>query len=100
MRITRTIDKSLAYSEDNGQSWRWVSSNNFVPKDILAREKVPHDPIAHERAYQAHLDKVLGAYRQAMANHEPSLEEQFEMRAAFGAGQTVVNVITGKKYRT
>jgi len=36
--------------------------------------------------------------RERMSNHVPTEEEKYEMRAAFGEGATVVNVITGKKY--
>jgi hypothetical protein len=32
-----------------------------------------------------------------MANHVPSSEELFEMRAAFGEGAEVVNVLTGRR---
>ena len=50
--------------------------------------------------YSAYLDKALGQYRKAQANHKPSAEEVFEMRAAFGPGKTVVNIITGRCTRT
>lgn len=40
--------------------------------------------------------KAIEAYR---ANYKgPSEEEMFEMRAAFGAGAKVVNVLTGHSY--
>lgn len=41
--------------------------------------------------------KALEDYRERMKNHVYSAEEMFEMRAAFGEGETVVNVITGEK---
>lgn len=39
---------------------------------------------------------VVAAYRKRMANHVHTEEELFEMRAAFGPGARVVNVITGQ----
>jgi len=45
------------------------------------------------------LDKFLSEYRKA--NTGPvSAEQRAEMRAAFGPGQTVVNIITGRRTRT
>lgn len=44
--------------------------------------------------------EFLKEYCERMKDHVPSAEERYEMRAAFGEGQTVVNVITGKKYTT
>jgi hypothetical protein len=43
--------------------------------------------------------KILADYREQMKNHKPSPEQLHEMRAAFGAGKTVVNLITGKRIK-
>ncbi len=40
--------------------------------------------------------KALEEYRKKMEGHKPDAEEMAEMRAAFGAGETVVNIITGQ----
>ena len=51
------------------------------------------------QGYSAYLDKFLSEYRKA--NTGPvSAEQRAEMRAAFGPGQTVVNIITGRRTRT
>jgi len=44
--------------------------------------------------------KFLEEYRENMKDHEPDAEHMYELRAAFGEGETVVNVITGKTYKT
>lgn len=41
-------------------------------------------------------EKALEEYRKKMENHHPDAEQMAEMRAAFGAGETVVNIITGQ----
>ena len=53
-------------------------------------------------AYEAHTAAAIERYRQAQARRTPEqiAEEQFEMRAAFGPGVEVVNIITGKRTRT
>ena len=45
------------------------------------------------------IEKVLAEYREARKNHVPSAEEMYEMRAAFGEGSTVVDIITGQVYK-
>lgn len=45
------------------------------------------------------VEQFLAEYREARKNHTPSEEELFEMRAAFGEGSTVVDVITGQVYK-
>jgi hypothetical protein len=42
----------------------------------------------------------LEEYRRMEANRAPDPEEMFEMRAAFGPGVKVVNVITGRTITT
>lgn len=49
---------------------------------------------ATRAAYAAELDEVLKRY----ASREIGAEEMHEMRSAFGAGTTVVDVLTGRKY--
>lgn len=46
------------------------------------------------------IDRILAEYAEARKNHVPSAEEMFEMRAAFGEGAEVVDVITGQVFHT
>jgi hypothetical protein len=43
---------------------------------------------------------INAGLRESMKNHVPSDEEMYEMRAAFGPGQKIVNVVTGQEYTT
>jgi len=82
---------------------RWQSNNN-VPFDDMLQDfallgLIDEETVARSaEARQADDDTFFAEYRRQMANHVPSDEEMFEMRAAFGEGATVVNVITGQKY--
>lgn len=49
---------------------------------------------ATRATYAAELDEVLKRYD----SREIGAEEMHEMRSAFGAGTTVVDVLTGRKY--
>lgn len=43
-------------------------------------------------------EKFFEEYCEYQRTHEPDAEEIYEMRAAFGEGETVVDVISGKRY--
>ncbi len=91
---------SVAYtSADEGHKiLRWTSNDNVVPADIMEKIDWPH--IAEmDAARDADLAAFMVSYREARANRTPEqrAEELFEMRAAFGPGETVVNVLTGER---
>ncbi|MDE6748584.1 MAG: hypothetical protein K2K21_05910 [Lachnospiraceae bacterium] len=70
-----------------------VLMEDMLEKLALVTEKV--DTIATAAAREAEVAKELESYR---ANRKPhSAEEIAEMRAAFGKGTTVVNILTGEK---
>lgn len=81
---------------------RWTSNNRVMPKDC--REILAHsayrdlfDEEASRAAEDAETAASLEAYRK---NYQgPSEEEKAEMRAAFGTGSTVVDIITGERIR-
>jgi hypothetical protein len=43
--------------------------------------------------------KILADYREQMKKHKPSPQKLHEMRAAFGAGKVIVDVITGQRIK-
>ena len=77
----------------------WRSNNTPIPAHAY-KDAFIHCPPEQIAADRASTDAFLADYRESRKNHVPSAEERFEMRAAFGEGATVVNVITGQKYRT
>lgn len=79
---------------------RWKSNDNIPPTDIL--EFWDHIGKSFDLEKSKSLDeeestKFLEEYRKSQENRQYSEEELFEMRAAFGEGETVINVFTGKK---
>lgn len=79
---------------------RWNSNAQVPPVDILELWRHLGKPFDFDKSVAARevdLDRQIADYRRRMANHVPSDEEMFEMRAAFGPGSTVVNVLTGEK---
>jgi hypothetical protein len=53
---------------------------------------------AHKEARASDLDETIEKMRGRGRERTP--EEMFEMRAAFGEGEEVVNVLTGETFRT
>ena len=86
--------------EEDGAA-KWISSGNYLPADVVEKltfagaDFFSAEATAAKR--EAQTAAFLDSYRRN--NKGPSEEEKAEMRAAFGEGTTVVNVITGKKTR-
>jgi hypothetical protein len=77
---------------------RWDTNGSIPPKDILAL----WDSLGFEFDYDATLAASKKDFEEAMDRYcatytGPAEEELFEMRAAFGPGETVVDLITGAK---
>lgn len=78
----------------------WNRSGNFLPADcaeILSHTDFPFSLEATAKAREEQTARQLEAYRKSYKG--PSEEEKAEMRAAFGTGTTVVDIITGDKIR-
>ena len=97
-RLAADIQGDEASYQD-GAARRWRSNDRIIPPHCY-KDAGLECPAAHVAAYERETEAFLADYRKRMANHVPSEEEQFEMRAAFGPGVEVVNVITGRKHRT
>lgn len=90
------------YTIENGAAlWE---CGNYLPMDCLVaviNGKYGHlvDVENHERLLDEQNTKSIQEYKERMKNHVYSEEELFEMRAAFGEGVEVVDVISGNKIR-
>jgi hypothetical protein len=80
---------------------RWTSNRRVPPSDTVKELFIDRTPGFNRANTTKERDEETSAfladYRRRMANHVPSGEELSEMRAAFGTGTTVVNIITGQK---
>ena len=91
--------KSNAVVEEDGAIF-WKSNGSYIPDDYC--EKLEYagfnfsrcaTAIKRDAQQQAFLAEYQKKYK------EPSAEELFEMRCAFGEGSVVVDVITGAEIR-
>ena len=80
---------------------RWTTNNHVPPLDCLEFAKFGLKMPVNVPASVAQGDKetqeAIQAYREHQAAREISLEERFEMEAAFGKGAKIVDIITGKE---
>lgn len=74
--------------------WRWHSSGNTVPDEIL--EQAGRTQAERAATREASLAS-LAELREQMRGQQHTPEQLAEMRAAFGPGATVVNVLTGEE---
>jgi hypothetical protein len=94
----QVADDSHSYTGEDGVR-RWRSNDAIIPPHVL-RDACLVCPEAHTAAYEAETAAFLAEYRRNRSNRRLSAEERFEMRAAFGPGVEVVDVITGQTWRT
>jgi hypothetical protein len=92
-------DRGEILTEEDG-AVKWKRSGNYLPEDCVEKLSYTHftfSPEATKKKRDAQTERSLKAYRESRKNHSYSAEELYEMRAAFGAGETVVDVITGQR---
>lgn len=100
-RAEREVAKAVkeanekAIVEDN-EAIKWKSNGNYLMDDFcekLAYAGYQFSRKATAEARNLQIKKVLREYELQYTG--PNAEEIAEMRAAFGEGETIVNVITG-----
>ena len=106
-KIRETLRGQLDRSYSNADSkdvLLWVSNDRCIPHDIMLNMKryglvTERQCMMTRVVEQEQISDFLDEYKKNRANRsaEQVAEEQFEMRAAFGPGETVVNVITGER---
>lgn len=86
--------------EEDGAA-KWISSGNYLPADVVEKLTFAGADFFSAEATAAKREAQTAAFLDSYRRNYkgPSEEEKAEMRAAFGEGTTVVNVITGKKTR-
>ena len=96
-----------AYTDAEGVV-RWKSNDSVPPADILENAGLPEATVAlstrvrvnETAAFLAEYIKHEEEFWTAPEYEDARREREAEMRAAFGPGEEVVNVFTGRKIRT
>lgn len=80
---------------------RWKASGNVPPTDILNFWNFIGFDFDYDKTIQTQqkeTEDFLGSYTRNQKT--PSAEELFEMQTAFGKGVDIIDVASGKHYRT
>lgn len=93
-RFRRKLEREARLRGDGAIVWE--DSGSIIPPEVLREDGRVEVPENHEEAYKRHEESDTSSH----ASQEPTAEQKFEMRAAFGEGQTVVDVRTGQTYQT
>jgi hypothetical protein len=95
-RLRESLEKDT-YEKD--EILYWVSNDQVVPLRVFI-DAGARAPAGQGEAEEQALAAFAKQYKEARKNYKPSGEQMFEMRAAFGPGETVVDIITGQEFRT
>ena len=103
----KEAEKELARIEKDLESGKITIDEKGIARNAIGRilmsdlaEKVSYitDRIDHEATKEARSEAVSQELTALKNNARPATEEEKdEMRAAFGKGQTVVNILTGER---
>ncbi len=95
--IREELNNGKITIDQNGVAYNCIG--RVVMSDMLEKLTYVTDRVnveATNAAREEENTKWANEYREYRKNHRYSEEELFEMRAAFGAGQKLVDVITGE----
>lgn len=85
---------------DSDGIYRWKTNDQIPFSDMLECWNLDSKTLekCNERREQESFE-FLTEYKERMKDVQPSAEELFEMKAAFGEGAEITNIITGKKIK-
>jgi len=102
MSVRREIPNFLDAKVDSNGIVRWKSNGSVPPQDVLdewSRAGFFFDNAASQKAREKDFRAFVSQYRKNKLDI-PNDEQKAEMRAAFGPGVKVVNILTGRKTTT
>lgn len=96
--IRKELEKGLITIDENGVARNRIG--RVLMSDMLEKLTYVTDAADIEATTKARDEETSKAIEEYRRNARPATEEELsEMRAAFGEGTTVVNVLTGQTYR-
>ena len=98
-KIKTELDEGKITIDDQGVAWNCIGRP--LMRDLAAKVALVTDRIdleATAQASSAEAAKSIAAYRASREKNGYSDEEIHEMRAAFGPGTTITDLLTGKTF--
>ena len=96
-KIREELEKGLITIDENGVARNRIG--RVLMRDMLEKLAYVTDAVDTEATTKAREEETAKALEEYRRNRGPATGEELdEMRAAFGTGKTVVNILTGEKY--
>ena len=96
-KVREELEQGLITIDENGVARNRIG--RVLMSDMLEKLTYITDAVDAEAMTKAREEETAKALEEYRKNARPATEEELdEMRAAFGKGKTVVNIITGQKY--
>ena len=96
-KVREELEKGLITIDENGVARNRIG--RVLMSDMLEKLTYVTDAVDTEATTKAREEEVAKSLEEYRRNARPATEEELdEMRAAFGRGKTVVNIITGQEY--
>lgn len=96
-KVREELEKGLITIDENGIARNRIG--RVLMSDMLEKLTYVTDAVDTEATTKAREEEVAKSLEEYRRNARPATEEELdEMRAAFGRGKTVVNIITGQEY--
>ena len=93
------IERDEIRTSINGGAF-WNSNGHYLPLECAEVLSFTDFPFSLEETNRAREEQEKLFLERYKATHkEATLEERHQMRAAFGTGQTIVNIFTGERIR-
>ena len=78
----------------------WLSNGRYLPEEVALALSFTDFPFSLEETRRARKEQERLSLERYRATYTgPTEEELYEMRAAFGAGEIIRNVLTGEEIR-
>ena len=96
-KVKEELEKGLITIDENGVARNRIG--RVLMSDMLEKLTYVTDAVDTDATTKAREEEVVKNLEEYRKNARPATEEELdEMRAAFGTGKTVVNIITGQEY--
>ena len=96
-KVREELEQGLITIDGNGVARNRIG--RVLMSDMLEKLTYVTDAVNPEATMAAREEENAKAIEEYRRNARPATEEELdEMRAAFGRGRTVVNIITGQRY--
>ena len=96
-KVREELEQGLITIDENGVARNRIG--RVLMSDMLEKLTYITDVVDAEATRKAREEEVTKTLEEYRRNARPATEEELdEMRAAFGTGKTVVNIITGQEY--